>query len=244
MAQNKKKEIVFFDRLVEEEHEFSSLSEECFQKIFIELSKSIINQPKNIKIMDLGCGSGNFTKKLPLLSDQVYGCDISPKSIERANYLYPKINFSVQDIENLSFENDFFDVVIFSGVLHHFDDLNKPLLEAKRILKKDGLIFSYDPNLKNPFFWLLRRKSSWFYSKEGVTENEEPLKKTEIEKIMQFHNFKKIEVYGISNMPMKSIADKKLSSFITLYNCADYLLNIIPLLRNSIGSFLITKGRK
>ena len=61
---------------------------------------------------------------------------------------------------------------------------------------------------------------------------------------MQFHNFKKIEVYVISNMPMKSIGDKKLSFFIALYNFVDYLFNIIPPLRNSIGSFLITKGRK
>ena len=108
------------------------------------------------------------TKKLPLISDQVYGCDISPKSIKRANYLYPKINFSVQDIENLSFENDFFDVIIFSGVLHHFDDLNKPLLEAKRILKKDGLIFSYDPNLKNPFFGYSEEKAHGFIQKKEL----------------------------------------------------------------------------
>ena len=218
--------------------------QECFQKIFIELSKSIINQPKNIKIMDLGCGSGNFTKKLPLISDQVYGCDISPKSIKRANYLYPKINFSVQDIENLSFENDFFDVIIFSGVLHHFDNLHEPLKEAKRILKKDGLIFSYDPNLKNPFFWLYRRKNSLFYSKKGVTENEEPLKQKEIENMMKLHNFNNIDIYAISNMPMKSIGDKKLSFLIPFYNYADYLLNIVPFIRNSIGSFLITKGQK
>ncbi len=244
MTQDKKKEIIFFDELADEKHEFSALSEKCFQRLFDELSKSLIDKTKNIKIIDLGCGTGNFTKKLPLISDQVYGCDISPKSIKQASYLYPKIKFSVQDIENLSFENNFFDIIIFSGVLHHFSDLTKPLSEAKRILKKDGLIFSYDPNRNNPFFWLYRRKSSFFYSQKGVTENEEPLKQKELEKIMQHHDFKKIEVYGISNMPMKSIGDKKMSFLLPLYNFADYLLDIIPFVRKSIGSFLITKGRK
>ena len=128
--------------------------------------------------------------------------------------------------------------------MHHFNDLTKTLSEAKRILKKDGLIFSYDPNRNNPFFWLYRRKSSWFYSQKGVTENEEPLKKVELEKIMQYHNFKKIEVYGISNMSMKSVGDKKVSFLLPLYNLADYLLDIIPFVRKSFGSFLITKCRK
>ena len=244
MTQNKKEEIIFFDKLAEEKHEFSSLSEKCFERLFSELSKSLIKKPKKLKILDLGCGTGNFTKKLSLLSDQIYGCDISPKSIERAKYLYPKIKFSVQDIKKLSFENNSFDVIIFSGVLHHFNNLYKPLKEAKRILKKDGLIFSYDPNLKNPFFWLYRRKNSLFYSKKGVTENEEPLKQKEIENMMKLHNFNNIDIYAISNMPMKSIGDKKLSFLIPFYNYADYLLNIVPFIRNSIGSFLITKGQK
>ena len=87
MTQNKKKEIVFFDKLAEEKHEFSALSEKSFERLFSELSKSLMKKPKNIKILDLGCGTGNFTKKLSLLSDQIYGCDISPKSIKKSKYL-------------------------------------------------------------------------------------------------------------------------------------------------------------
>ena len=242
--QNKKKEIVFFDKLAEEKHDFSALSEKCFKRLFSELSKFLTKKTRNIKIIDLGCGTGNFTKKLSFFSNQIYGCDISRKSIERAKYLYPKIKFSVQDVINLSFANNSFDVVIFSGVLHHFNNLYEPLKEAKRILKKDGLIFSFDPNLKNPFFWLFRRKNSLFYSKKGVTENEEPLKQKEIENMMKLHNFNNIDVYAISNMPLKSVGDKKLSYFKYFYNFADYLLNLVPFIRNSIGSFLITKGQK
>ena len=49
MTQNKKKEIIFFDKLAEEKHEFSSLSEKCFERLFSELSKSLIKKPKNIR---------------------------------------------------------------------------------------------------------------------------------------------------------------------------------------------------
>ena len=40
MTQNKKKEIVFFDKLAEEKHEFSSLSEKCFERLFSDYTGS------------------------------------------------------------------------------------------------------------------------------------------------------------------------------------------------------------
>ena len=147
MEQDKKKEIVFFDSFVEKKSEYVALSSKSYDKILYELSKSFINKKDRIKIIDLGCGTGSFTKKLLSLNSEIYGCDISPKSIRQASNFYPEIKFSVQDIEHLSYDENFFDVVIFSGVLHHFNNLKKPIMEAKRILKKNGLIFSFDPEL-------------------------------------------------------------------------------------------------
>jgi len=244
MEQDKKKEIVFFDSFVGKKNEYVALSSKSYDKILYELSKSFINKKDKIKIIDLGCGTGSFTKKLLSLNSEIYGCDISPKSIRQARNFYPEIKFSVQDIEHLSYNENFFDVVIFSGVLHHFNNLEKPIMEAKRILKKDGLIFSFDPNLFNPFFWIYRRKKSFFYSKEGVTDNEEPLTKKKIMNALLLCEFNKIDVYGISNMSFKYIENKKLSKLLPIYNFVDYLLNLVPYLRNLIGSFLITKARK
>tara|TARA_Y100000590_G_scaffold331229_1_gene376363 strand:- start:291 stop:1025 length:735 start_codon:yes stop_codon:yes gene_type:complete len=244
MTQDKKKEILFFDHFVDRKKEYIALSEKSYDKLFYELSKSITDQNREIKIIDLGCGTGSLTKKLNAITNNIYGCDISPKSINIASNLYPEIKFSVEDIENLTFEDNFFDVVIFSGVLHHFDNLDKALLEAKRILKPGGFLFSFDPNLHNLFFWLYRRKNSYFYSTEGVTDNEEPLTKKKILQCMELHKFSNIKVYGISNMSFKYIENKKLNFLLPIYNFADLLLNIVPFIRNRIGSFLITKGWK
>ena len=244
MVQDKKKEINFFDSFVERKNEYVALSSKSYDKILYELSKSFISKKNKIKIIDLGCGTGSFTRKLLPLNSEIYGCDISPKSIERARNFYPEIKFSVQDIEHLSFNENFFDVVIFSGVLHHFENLEKPIMEARRILKKDGLIFSFDPNFFNPFFWIYRRKKSFFYSKEGVTDNEEPLTKKKIRNAFLLCKFNKINVYGISNMSFEYIENKKLSKILPIYNFIDYLLSLVPYLRNLIGSFLITKVKK
>ena len=244
MTQDKKKEILFFDQFVEKKNKYIGLADKAYDRLFTELSKSLTNTKKEIKIVDLGCGTGTFTKKLSSISNNVYGCDISPKSVKLAKNFYPEINFSIEDIENLSFKNDFFDVVILSGVLHHFDNFYKPLKEAKRILKNGGLLFSYDPNLNNPFFWIYRRKKSWFYSNEGVTDNEEPLTIDKIKNVMKSCDFKDIEVYGISNMPYEYIENKKLSLLLPLYNFIDRCLDIVPFVKKIIGSFLITKVKK
>lgn len=242
MSQDVHNEKKFFDDLAEEKFQYSALKKKCFEKLFIELSKFIIDKER-INIIDLGCGTGNFTAKLLSFKSEIYGCDVSEKSIKVAKKLHPKVNFSVQNIEKLSFEDNYFDVVIFSGVLHHFENLNPPLLEAFRVLKKDGVLFSYDTNLFNPFYWLLRRKNSIFYVSAGVTANEEPLSKKKIINAMQSQKFKNIKVYGISSMPLESVPGK-LSFFVPLYNLLDYLLDIVPFVRNNVGSFLITKANK
>jgi len=244
MYQDKEKEIEFFDQFIEEKKEYVGLSSKSYDKLFNELSKFLAAKDQQIHIIDLGCGTGTFTKKLSLLNGEIYGCDISSKSIAQAIKLNPKVKFSVQDIESLSFENDKFDVVVLSGVLHHFNNLERILTEAKRILKHNGLLFAFDPNLQNPFFWLYRRKKSWFYSKEGVTKNEEPLTKKKIKLALDFCKFQDCKIYGISNMSYKYIANKKLSFLLPIYNLIDYLLNIIPYFRNVHGSFLITKAKK
>ena len=244
MSQDKKKEIYFFDKFVKSKNEYTVFSKKGYEKLFLELKKSLNIDKKNLKIVDLGCGTGAFTKKISLLSNEVFGCDISSESIKIASRIYPNISFSVQDIENLTYENSSFDVVIFSGVLHHFNNLEKPLLEAKRILKNDGLIFAFDPNLNNPFFWLYRRKKSWFYSNVGVTDNEEPLTKNKIITAGQNCNFGKISVYAISGISFNYIKSSILSIFLPVYNFIDFLFNIIPFIRNKIGSFLITKIKK
>ena len=83
MSQNIQNEKKFFDELAEEKFQYSALKKKCFEKLFIELSKSIINN-KKINIIDLGCGTGNFTGKLLSFKSEIYGCDVSEKSIKLA----------------------------------------------------------------------------------------------------------------------------------------------------------------
>jgi SAM-dependent methyltransferase len=82
------------------------------------------------KILDLGCGSGIFAKKIEeKLKKKVLGIDIVDKRVF-------KIPFKIYDGKKIPFANDYFDVVVVAFVLHHTKDPISTLKEAKRVGKR------------------------------------------------------------------------------------------------------------
>lgn len=96
-------------------------------------------------ILDVGCATGNFLKSTRLYFNRCCGIDISNYAIELANVDNDGIRFSRQDATNLDFNDDSFDVVTCLDTLEHIEDLNKALVEIKRVLKNDGIFLSIIP---------------------------------------------------------------------------------------------------
>jgi ubiquinone/menaquinone biosynthesis C-methylase UbiE len=99
---------------------------------------------QNGKVLDLGCGSGrNFSafKK----SQEIYATDFSKKMLEHAkqNAKNLKLNIELKKClsNNLPFEDNFFDAVLCSAVLHCVDSEKKrqdTIKEIYRVLKPRG----------------------------------------------------------------------------------------------------------
>jgi len=92
---------------------------------------------KGDKILEFGCGTGAFTDYIKDLETDldVTGLDISGECIKSAQEKIKGVNFIKGDIERTEFEDNSFDIVIASGVLHHFPDLYPAIKESLRILK-------------------------------------------------------------------------------------------------------------
>ena len=91
----------------------------------------------NKKVLEIGCGTGDFTKILQLSND-VTPTDIRPFKLK---------NFIQADARNLPFKSKSFDVVFGNFVLHHVvGDLDKVAKEAARILKPNGYYYGIEPN--------------------------------------------------------------------------------------------------
>lgn len=110
-------------------------------------------------VLDLGCGAGNWMKRISPFVGEVHGVDISPEAIKIAkNRLkeYDNVKFYVNDGHTLNlFDDNIFNLVYSFWTFQHIPreiTLNY-LRESRRVLKKGGLILfqveSYDDPSRN-----------------------------------------------------------------------------------------------
>jgi|SRR3989339_24677 len=97
----------------------------------------------NLKLLDVGCGTG-LTLKLLQKFGSVQGMDIADDAVEFCR----KRGFKIKqcDLMNLDYPNNSFDVVTSLGVFYHKDvkDDLQGFKEIKRVLKPNGRFFILD----------------------------------------------------------------------------------------------------
>ena len=98
---------------------------------------------KNFKILDIGCGGGLISESLAKLGAKVTGIDFVENNIKEAKShalkKKLKIDYYVQDLENLNLNNKF-DLIILFEVLEHLNNWDKSLIKIKKFLKKNGIL--------------------------------------------------------------------------------------------------------
>jgi ubiquinone/menaquinone biosynthesis C-methylase UbiE len=104
-------------------------------ELFIEEMKII----KATRVLDFGCGTGNYANALQRLTQaQVYGVEPSDGMRKKAAAKNPNIAFVNGDHENIPFEDNFFDFVYMTDVIHHIPDIAAMFTEIGRVLKSGG----------------------------------------------------------------------------------------------------------
>lgn len=98
---------------------------------------------KNLKILDIGCGGGILCEPLSRLGGNVTGIDISKKAIEIAKKHSQeeklKINYFNEEVTSFKKTNNF-DLITCMEVIEHIDNIDFFIKNAKRLLKKDGML--------------------------------------------------------------------------------------------------------
>ncbi|MDP3789428.1 MAG: methyltransferase domain-containing protein [Candidatus Omnitrophota bacterium] len=108
---------------------------------------NIMHDTRKIRILDVGCGTGEFAMKLKGYKKDagVYGLDISTDMINTAKTKFKgEIDFRVGDVENMPYEDDYFDYLTCSHSFHHYPHKKKAVREMFRILKPGGKIMIVD----------------------------------------------------------------------------------------------------
>lgn len=105
----------------------------------------------SISVLDAGCGSGRNLVYFLRHGFDVFAIDSDPGSIEHVRLLAAKLapelsvqNFVKADLVAIPFQNEKFDLVISSAVLHFADDeqhFDQMLDEMWRVVKPGGMMF-------------------------------------------------------------------------------------------------------
>jgi ubiquinone/menaquinone biosynthesis C-methylase UbiE len=100
---------------------------------------------KQTYALDIGCGTGRWTKYLSAKAGFIEAVDPS-NAIFAADKLLngiENVRLTRASIETLPFEDETFDFAMSIGVLHHIPDTEKALKDCVRKIKKGGYFYVY-----------------------------------------------------------------------------------------------------
>jgi len=100
---------------------------------------------KGLKVLDVGCGAGVLSESMALLGADVVGIDVTENMIVVAKKHSAKsnlkIDYRIQDINDLIAKGEKFDVVLCMEVVEHIDNLDDFIPTCNKAVKDGGLLF-------------------------------------------------------------------------------------------------------
>jgi 2-polyprenyl-3-methyl-5-hydroxy-6-metoxy-1,4-benzoquinol methylase len=101
--------------------------------------------PGSSRLLDIGCGGGDFLRRATILGWDAEGVDFDPKAVATAREA--GLNVRVGSIDSYANERDLFDVITCNHVIEHVYE-PKQLIEAMhRLIKPKGLLWIETPNI-------------------------------------------------------------------------------------------------
>ena len=128
-----------------------------------------------VKILDLGCGKGRYTKNLikKYPQKEFFCVDITDKTLKDVDFAKETKTGTILDIP---YSDNYFDVVFCAESLEHCIDLDNAVSEISRVIKKDGKIIIIDKDIDLQGKLQLADFEQWF-------------DKMELKKILEKNNF-------------------------------------------------------
>lgn len=157
-----------------------------------ELIKYLVNR-FNIgnqgKILEIGCGRGDFLTEFSRVGLTPYGVDRESSAIEFSKGL----DIRLCDIskEKLPFQDEYFDIVYHKSLIEHLYDPDNLMKESIRTLKPGGKIIILTPD------WVSQMKN--FY--EDITHSR-PYDKSALRDALAIYGFRNIAVERFYQLPI------------------------------------------
>jgi SAM-dependent methyltransferase len=153
--------------------------------------ESCVENARNRRVLEIGCGPGSVTLKLARVARHVTAIDLSDTAIRQASERAARAGitnaeFRVMNAEQLDFPANSFEFVCGRAILHHLD-LRVALPALARTLSPSGRALFLEPLGHNPVINWYRRRTP-----ELRTADEHPLLRSDLERARA--SFRKVEV--------------------------------------------------
>lgn len=186
------------------------------------------------RVLEIGCGTGLFTKELARTNNTIVAIDISDVLIRKAKARISAANvkFIVGNAYATEFMAESFDFIVGSSSLHHLE-VDSALQEFARILKPGGRIMFTEPNMLNPQVVLIKSIPA-LKRRYGDSPDETAFFRWKIAQKFRVHNFVDVSVEPFDFMHPQTPA--------WLLNLTERLTIILeksPLVREIAGSLII-----
>lgn len=223
----------------------NDLSKKGFEtsaKFYSSFYKNFLPQNRNAKILDIGCGTGQFLYFLEKRGyANYYGIDISKQQIQFCKEKITKKVETVDVFEFLKDKKNGFDVIVANDFLEHINknQLMKLLGLIYTSLKNNGILMVKVPNMSNPFGLINRYMD--ITHEIGFTE-------FSLSQILEVVGFQEIQLKGASYpiISLKSVIGKIGEKIVCFLLKLLHLVqgNIVPKIMNNEIIAIAVKKRE
>ena len=115
--------------------------------------REFLNLGDGMRVIDLGCGSGFFTRIIAeQCKGEIVGVDVDHDLLDAARRLAKdaglEIRFETGDITDIGYSDESFDLVMCDIMLERFLDIEVPLKEMQRVCRRGGTVAAIEPFYK------------------------------------------------------------------------------------------------
>ena len=184
------------------------------------------------RVLELGCGPGEYTVMMARRGAHVTALDIAPASLEitrqraEANGVGSAIQTTWMAADMLGFLAQSFDWVVGLGLLHH---VNPAILgaELRRVLRPDGRALFREPLGTNPVLEFARHYLPYRGKHHSATDR--PLHYDEIHALGKFFRATRMREFYLFSMVSRAVGGEM--SFPWLWQLDEFMIERMPFVR-------------
>ena len=187
-----------------------------------------------MRVLELGCGTGYFTRELARSRADIVAIDVSPELLEiaRANCSGRNVRYEIQNASALSYPDGVFDSVVGSSVLHHLE-IEEALREIHRVLKAGGTIYFTEPNMLNPQI-AVQKNVPWVKRKLGDSPDETAFFRWPLRRLLEQTGYRDVRID-----PFDFLHPQTPASLVDRLDALGRFLENVPVISEFAGSLYI-----